>query len=116
MDTLTFQSTFEKLYKKRTPRTRLLDLLINKYLEDPALSLVKNVKDIWEIWDRLKSAYGDPKSLLKNNCVKSANLQRCGKWKNQKNLWKVLEGLSRIINLMKDLTTLGVKHNIENQL
>ena len=46
MDTLTFQSTFEKLYKKRTPRTRLLDLLINNYLEDPALSLVKNVKDI----------------------------------------------------------------------
>ena len=27
-----------------------------------------------------------------------------------------LEGLSRIINLMKDLKTLGVKHNIENQL
>ena len=46
MDTLTFQSTFEKLYKKRTPRTRLLELLINNYLEDPALSLVKNVKDI----------------------------------------------------------------------
>ena len=27
-----------------------------------------------------------------------------------------MEGLSKIINLMKDLTTLAVKHNIENQL
>ena len=37
-------------------------------------------------------------------------------------LWKIkepeklMEGLSKIINLMKDLTTLAVKHNIENQL
>ena len=37
-------------------------------------------------------------------------------------LWKIketeklMEGLSRIINLMKDLTTLAVKQNIENQL
>ena len=37
-------------------------------------------------------------------------------------LWKIkeaeklMEGLSRIINLMKDLTTLAVKHNIENHL
>ena len=29
---------------------------------------------------------------------------------------RLMEGLSRIINLMKDLTTLAVKHNIENQL
>ena len=43
----------------------LPDLLINNYLEDPALSLVKSVKDISEIWDRLKLAYGDPKSMLK---------------------------------------------------
>ena len=37
-------------------------------------------------------------------------------------LWKIkepeklMEGLSRIINLKKDLTTLAVKHKIENQL
>ena len=89
IDISTFQSTFEKLYEKRTPRKTLPDLLINDYLEDPALSLVKSVKDISEIWDQLKSAYGNPKSLLKKNFVKSANLQCCGKSKNQKNLWKV---------------------------
>ena len=58
MEIFTFQSTFEKLYEKRTPRTMLPDLLINKYLEDPALSLVKSVKGISEIWDRPKLGYG----------------------------------------------------------
>ena len=66
-DIFTFQSTFEKLYEKRTPRTMLPDLLINNYLEDPALPLVKSVKDISEIWNRLKLAYCDPKSMLKKN-------------------------------------------------
>ena len=41
-DIFTFQSIFEKLYEKRTPRKMLPDLLINDYLEDPALSLVKS--------------------------------------------------------------------------
>ena len=49
MDTFTFQSMFEKLYEKQTPRKMLPDLLINNYLEDSALSLVKTVKDISEI-------------------------------------------------------------------
>ena len=51
MDIFTFQSTFEKVYEKRTLRTMLLDLLINNYLEDRALSLIKSVRDISEIWD-----------------------------------------------------------------
>ena len=45
-----------KNYEKRTPRTMLPDFLMNNYLEDPALSLVKSVKDISEIWDRLRLA------------------------------------------------------------
>ena len=90
MDIFTFQSMFEKLYEKRTPRKMSPDLLINSYLEDPALPLVNSVKDISEIWDRLKLDYGNPKTMLKKNFVKSANLQRCGKPKNQKNLSKVL--------------------------
>ena len=51
MHIFTFQSTFEKVYEKRTLKTMLLDLLINNYLEDRALSLIKSVRDISEIWD-----------------------------------------------------------------
>ena len=41
------------------------DVLKNNYLEGAALSLVRSVDNIDEIWQRLKSAYGDPKPLLK---------------------------------------------------
>ena len=91
----------------------LPDLLINNYLEDPALSLVKSVKDISEIWDRLKLAYGDPKSMLKKKLCEINKFTALWKIKEPE---KLMEGLSRIINLMKDLTTLAVKHNIENRL
>ena len=112
MDIFTFQSTFEKLYEKRTPKTMLPDLLINNYLEDPALSLVKSVKDISEIWDRLKSAYGDPKSMHKKKHCEISKFTALWKIKEPE---KRMEGLIRINNLM-NLTTLAMKRNIENQL
>ena len=111
MDIFTFQSTFEKLFEKRTPRTILPDLLINNYLEDPALSLVKSVRDISEIWVRIKLAYGNPKSILKKKLCEISTFTALWKIKEPD---KLMEGLSRIINLMKDFTTLPVKHNIEN--
>ena len=91
----------------------LPDLLINNYLEDPALSLFKNVKDISQIWGRLKLAYDDPKSMLKEKLREISKFTAPWKIKEQE---KLMEGLIRIISLMKDLTTLAVKHNLENQL
>ena len=91
----------------------LPDLLINNYLEDPALSLVKCVKDISGIWDRLKSAYGDPKSMHKKKLCEISKFTALWIIKKPE---KRMEGLIRLINLMKDLTTLAMKHNIENQL
>ena len=90
MDIFTFQSTFEKLYEKRTPRTMLPDLLINNYLEDPALSLVKSVKDISEIWDQLKLTYGDPKSILKKKFCEISKFTALCKIKEPE---KPMEGL-----------------------
>ena len=43
------------------------DILINNHLEGAALSLVRSVNNTDEIRRRLKSAYGDPKLLLKKN-------------------------------------------------
>ena len=60
-DVYTFQSEFQKLYLRTTPKRVLSDLLINNFLSEPAPSLVKGVEDIQEIWERLKSAYGDTK-------------------------------------------------------
>ena len=41
----------------------LSELLRNNYLKDSALSLVKNIQNIDEIWKRLKKAYGDTKII-----------------------------------------------------
>ena len=59
VDIYTFQSEFEKLYLRTTPKKLLPDLLKNNYLGEPALSMVKSQEDIDEIWRRLKKAYGD---------------------------------------------------------
>ena len=67
VDTSTFQKDFEKLYLKSTPKSMLSDLLKNNFPEDPALSLVKSVNDIAEIWIRLNQVYGDSKIMLSKN-------------------------------------------------
>ena len=66
-DYYTFKDEFEKLYLRTTPKTMLPELLRNNYLEDPALSLVKNIQNIDEISKRLKKAYGDTKIMVSKN-------------------------------------------------
>ncbi|XP_066927276.1 protein BCAP-like [Clytia hemisphaerica] len=63
-DIYTFQSTFNKIHLQTTPTKLLPDLLKNNFLRGPALSLVKNIPDIDEIWTALKAAYGDTRCLL----------------------------------------------------
>ena len=60
-DVYSFQSDFEKLYLKHTPKRMLPDLLKNNHLANPALALVKSLDDITDIWERLHKAYGDPR-------------------------------------------------------
>ena len=64
MDIYTFQYEFEKLHLRTTPKKMLSDLLKYNYLDEPALSLVKSLDNIDEMWSRLKKAYGDAKTLL----------------------------------------------------
>ena len=71
------------------------------------------MKDISEVWYQPKLAYGDPKSMLKKKLCEISKVTALWKIKKPE---KLIEVLSRIINLMKDLTTLAVKRNIENHL
>ena len=70
LDVSTFWSEFIKIYKWRRPKRMMSDVLKNNYLEGAALSLVRSVDNIDEIWQRLKSAYGDPKLLLKKIIIR----------------------------------------------
>ena len=113
MDIYTFQTLFEKLHSKNTPKKFLPDLLKNNYLEEPALSIVKNVTDISDIWERLKASYGDPKSMLRK---KLSEIDKFGMLSKIKEPEKLMEAISRLINVMKDLISLSSEHKIENHL
>ena len=101
------------MHLKDTPTALLPDLLKNNFLEGPALSLVKNVTDIDDIWKRLKDAYGDCKIMLSK---KLSEFSSIGDIFKQRDPSKTVEGLSKIINLMYDLIQLVKRHNIENNL
>ena len=57
LDIYSFQSEFLKIYERTTPKRMTPDLLKNNSLEVSALSLVKSMTDIEDIWKRLKGAY-----------------------------------------------------------
>lgn len=113
IDYYTFKSDFEKLYLEDTPTENLPDILKNNFLENPALLLVKHVRDIDEIWERLKSAYGDTKIMLSK---KTADLGKLDEVLKSSDPEKLIEGLSKTINLMRDLMYLATEHDITEQL
>ena len=112
IDFYTFKSNFMKLYEHSVPKSLQGDLLKNNHLENQALALVKNVTNIDEIWDRLKDAFGDSKTLLVN---KLSELNNCDAARS-KDPVKIVNSLSKITNLMRDLMQLSSDHNIENEL
>ena len=113
MDYYTFKDLFEKVHKKSTPKALLPDLLKNNFLENPALSLVQHVNNIDEIWLRLKAAYGDQKTMLAKKLSEIDTMKALYKLKDAA---KIAEGLTQIINCIKDLIRLSKRHKLENQL
>ena len=85
----------------------MADVLKTKLLEGPALSLVRSITDIDEIWVKLKVSCGDPK-LLHLGKIKQI-------WK-LKDSEKVVEALSKMINTMRDLEHLACERNIQAKL
>ena len=113
VDIYTFKSEFEKIYLRSTPRRMLPELLKNNFLGDSALSMVKSIDDIDEVWKRLREAFGDPKIMLER---KLGDIDKINSLSKMKGCSKTIDGLQKVINLMKDLMDLSKKHDIENQL
>ena len=109
--TFTFKSDIEQLHLQKNPRELLPDLIRNKFLEESALVMVKNVDDIEEIWRRLKEAFGDPKIMM---IKKFAELNPAKSLLHSRDPEIVSTGLSKVINTMKE--SLTKKHMIEKRL
>ena len=89
------------------------DLLKNNLLEESALMLVKSMTDIEDIWKRLKGVYGDPKLLLKKKLSQIGNISQLWKIRDQE---KLVDALSKIMNMMRELHQLVEQHNIKSKL
>ena len=113
IDLYSFKTDFEKSYIKMTPSELLPDLLKNNFLDGKALTLVKNVDNIEEIWRRLKESYGDCKMLLSKKLSELSKIDIS--WKSNDSS-KVIDNLSKIINIMKDVMNLAKVHKLENDL
>ena len=85
----------------------MADILKTKLLEGPALSLVRSITDIDEIWVKLKVSCGDPKLL---------HLGKINQIWKLKDSEKVVEALSKMINTMRDLEHLACERNIQAKL
>ena len=113
LDIYTFINEFNKMHERSVPKHYQCDVLKNNFLEGSALALVKNIDDIDEVWERLKTAYGDPKLLLKG---KLSEIESVGSLSKTKNAEKVSESLAKLVNIMRDLMKLARDHKIEEKL
>jgi len=102
VDIYSFQSDFEKLHINSTPTSLLPDLLKNNYLDGQALTLVKRVDEIDEMWRRLKASYGDAKLMLLLSKKLSLLSQTSRLWR-MRDPEKQIEVISKILTFMKDI-------------
>ena len=112
IDFFTFRSHFEKLHLKSTPKRLLPELLKNNFLADQALTLVQSLDDIDVIWERLRDAYGNPKIMLTKRLQQLSTLEMS----KSTNPEKIINNISKVINMLHDLMRLAQEHHIEEYL
>ena len=113
LDIYSFRTEFEKLHAKRLRTAVLPEYLKNNYLKGTALSLVKTMTDMDEIWKRLTEAFGDTKILLNNKLKEVSKFGEIWKIKDRS---RSIEALSKLVFIMVELKELAVTHSIENYL
>ena len=91
----------------------LPELLRINYLEDCALSLVKNIHNIDKIWKRLKRHIETQRLCPEKELTELENLEPIWKIKSPA---KIAESLTKIISTMKDLMQHSHRHDIEPKL
>ncbi|XP_066924707.1 uncharacterized protein [Clytia hemisphaerica] len=111
IDIYTFIAEFKKLYEDSVPQSMQAELLKNNHLDGQALSLVRNIDNIQDIWGRLKNVFGDRQVLLQHKLQSLYSIET-----KSKDPMKTIDFLSKITNSMRDLMQLAATHDIENEL
>ena len=113
IDIYSFQIEFEKLFQSSVQRKFLPDYLKSNYLKGSALSLVKNMDNLDEIWKRLTEAFGNTEMIMK---CKFKEIEKLGSlWKTKDNE-KLAQIISKLIFTMAELVNLASKHSLQGEL
>ena len=91
----------------------LADTLKYNYLGEPALTMVKGLTDIEEIWNRLIESYGDSGVLLQNKLGALSKMGGLSKIRDDEGL---TVGISELLNAMTELKRLAELYNLESRL
>ena len=113
MDIYTFKTQFEICVEPNIQRKLLPDTLKLNYLSDPALTLVRKVTDIEEIWKRLIMSYGNSRVLLQN---KLSAFEKLGSLNKVRGDEKLIHAIYELMNAMAELSELAAKYHLENNL
>ena len=112
MDFYMFKSKFMRAYSKH-PKSLLVEWLVNNHLEGKARDCVGSLEDIDEIWERLKTNFGDTQELLMHQFKK---INQLGPIQRQKTFELKKHYLQKLVNIMQDIHDIAVEHDLTNQL
>ena len=113
IDFFTFKREFENTGRNPISKKRYLaEYLKRNYLSGMALTLVEREKHYGKIWEKLKESYGNARLLLQNKLGELEKLNCLNSGGDE----KIVNGLAKLINAMKELQELATKHFIEGQL
>ena len=113
IDYYTFKSQFQKLIEPTVQKKYWADYLKCNYLSGSALVLVEKETDYSNIWAHLLESFGNARLLLQN---KLGALDKIGGLWKVKGDEKIGMAIARLVNAMKDLSSLACEHHIEGQL
>lgn len=112
VDFYTFKTNFNKLHQRQTPIDVLPDLLKNNFLKGPALTMVRSLTNIDDIWKQLQFAFGDVKLLLTKKLKHVITTEPLYKTKGA----ELAHTLSRLTTTLKEMVQLANEHKIEDHL
>ena len=99
MDFYMFKSKFLRAYSNH-PKSLLVKWLVKNHLEGKARECVGSLEDLDEIWERLKSNFGDTRELLMHQFKKITQL---GPMHKHKNFELKKHYIQKLFNIMQDV-------------
>ena len=73
--------------------------------------MVSNLTSIDEVWERFRDEFSDPKMMLSRRLQQLKNFDL-----NRKDPEKIITGISNLVNVMREVTSLAEKHKVEEHL